>query len=319
MNRKSAILTIWFISGLFLILLLLWTMDVSFSQLITSLSVVPWWTYLIVGFLTAGNQVVGALKWRTARGWLAPRSKKPSMVDMVESTSVGSFFGQLVPPQISTAIARWVIAEPDERRDGAVLGSTLFEQLFDLPVLLAAGLAGMTAIALGLGAGMSLAVLCATLIASVGLLRHVLGGLRIAITAITGTLALQRTQDSFRDGFLRAEAAPASVTFKLSLLSVIRLLIVGSRAVIVTMIFAPAAAPMVIVAGYPIIGLVTALPITPAGLGVVEWTWSGILIQAGATAESAVIAALGLRLINLVALSTILMVFVGLRLLRRGK
>lgn len=316
MSSRSFWLVLWMAGGLGLIYLMLRYLGVSLSEVLVALREAPVWMYMAVTVLTFANQIVGALKWRTAARWLATGKKEPSLFQLVEITSVGSFFGQIIPPQISAVIARWIIAQPEERRGGWVVKSTIFEQMFDLLVLVCVGLAGFSMIMLDVSGGAALGVVLLSF--GVGL-----AGLRLGLK-VGGRLCLAASRLPFgqallanaAESFAQAYAAPRRVSVKLSLWSFLRLLLLALRAVVIAIVFAPAASPLLVAAGYPAVGLIAALPITPAGLGVMEWSWSGVLIASGAAAPNAAIAALGLRLVSLASLTVIMALFAALRLLR---
>src|SRR5262249_26672162 len=61
--------------------------------------------------------------------------------------------------------------------------------------------------------------------------------------------------------------------------------------------------------GLPLITFIAFIPVTPGNLGVVEWTWSALLISSGAAIRLAGLFALTVRIVNVVAL---LMIIVGL-------
>lgn len=316
MPARSFWLVLWMAGGLGLIYLMLRYLGVSLVEVLAALREAPIWMYVSVTVLTFANQIVGALKWRTAARWLATEKKEPSLFQMVETTSVGSFFGQIIPPQISAVMARWIIAQPEERRGGWAVKSTIFEQMFDLLVLVCAGLAGLSMFMLHVSGAAAVGVVLLSLVVGLAGLRIGLGvGWRLCLAAARLPIG-QALLLNAADSFAHAYAAPRRVSVKLSLWSLLRLLLLALRAVVIAVVFAPAASPLLVAAGYPAVGLIAALPITPAGLGVMEWSWSGVLIASGAAAPNAAIAALGLRLVSLVSLTVIMALFAVLRLLR---
>jgi uncharacterized membrane protein YbhN (UPF0104 family) len=114
----------------------------------------------------------------------------------------------------------------------------------------------------------------------------------------------------------RAGRAPAGVMAGLVGLSAARLVVVTLRAVAVALVFVPEVSPVLVAAAYPAAGLVQALPFTPAGLGLAEWSWTGLLVLAGAMAPAAAMAALAFRAVNVIALTLLSGAVVGLGLVR---
>lgn len=291
--------------GLALVWLLFSLVSASPAHVFEAMLSAPIWLYVIVIAFTLANQVVGALKWQIAAEHLARPVARPSLFRMLELTSVGAFFGQLMPIQISTLLARWFLLDRDTRESGFVARATVFEQTFDLILVLAGSVAAVAVI----GFDLALAPALIAFVFAMGLSLVALRSLLKGCAALSGILA---TRGRFRalavpaaEGFAHASAAPARVLALLSLCSLFRLLLVGLRAAVVFAVFAPQTKSWLVVVASPPVALLTSLPIAPAGLGVAEWTWSALLLLGGTAAPVAASAALNLRLANAVALLVI--------------
>lgn len=86
--------------------------------------------------------------------------------------------------------------------------------------------------------------------------------------------------------------------FQLTGLSLLRYLLLAGLNVVVLVQLAPQADPLVLLAAFPLVQLLTALPVVPAGLGLVEMTWSGVLLTQGLGPAEVAGAALALRLVT---------------------
>ena len=264
---------------------------------------VPVTVMIVVTALTIANQFIAAIKWRISLRELSPDASVIGLADMSEATAWGAFFGQFLPPQISTSFARWLYSRSSHRA-GAVVGSTLFEQLFDFVVLSAAAVSGGAILVFGFQ-GASAAIYF--LLASVG----ALAALRISLAVIESTLRNRATvrMTAVANAIARARSISPWVLFQLTGLSVVRLVLVGSRACLIVLSALPGIDLLTVALGFPVTGLAMAVPIVPAGIGAAEWTWAGLLVLAGAAAAPAAAISVAVRLINLGALGLVLIGF----------
>lgn len=290
-------------AGLFLIWLLFSSLSLSFGSALAVLFSAPVWLYAVVACCTLMNQVVGALKWRVAARYLARPVEEPGLDRMVELTCIGEFFGQLIPVQLSTLLARWFLLDEDARNSGYVARATIFEQGFDLIFVLAGSVAAVAVIGLGLPFPHALAATLSVLVLTALALRQcLLGGATLFRSMADHGFCVHASAPA-AEGLSHAAAAPARLLLALSFYSLLRLFLVALRATAVFAFFAPQAASWLVFMASPVIALLTAMSIAPGGLGLAEWSWSAILILAGSAAPLAAIAALNLRLMNFIVLS----------------
>ncbi|MCV2866930.1 flippase-like domain-containing protein [Defluviimonas sp. WL0075] len=275
------------------------------------LSGLTWWTFAGLVLLTAANKVLGAWKWRAAIAGILPGSASLSIVDMAEATAWGSLFGQLLPPQISAGLARWAFARR-VHTGRSIVGTTLYEQLFDLVVLLSAALAGIAVIAGGFSGPF-------LVIGFIVFLAVTLVALRLSLLAIERCLRLipHPGLHALAGAISLARNVPAATQVSLSALSIVRLVIVTARACLAVAIFLPGIDIWTVALGYPIAGLAMAVPIFPAGLGLAEWTWAGLFVLAGAAAAPAAAAGVALRVANILAVCAVIAGFLVARLVGR--
>ncbi|MDE2569959.1 MAG: flippase-like domain-containing protein [Sphingomonadales bacterium] len=274
----------------------------------------PGWLFATVVATTFANQLIGASRWRTAAVWLSPDAARLRFHDMLEATVWGSLLGQLMPMQLSLSLGRLWHAR--EARGGWVVGTTLYEQMFDLVVLSAGGAGALLVLLLGASPAASLAVALGAVIAGCVAI-HQLFAIGHVFARKLGASALPGARHAARlvEPLARARSAPPLTVATLAAWSVARLPVLALRSTVVAIVFAQGADWLTVVIGYPAIGLASAMPILPGGMGVTEWTWTGLLVLAGATASAAGIAAVVMRIVNLVALVLVLLLVLALRLL----
>jgi len=288
--------------GIFLIWLLFSSFSLSAQDAFTALLSTPLWLYAVVICCTFSNQVVGALKWQVAAQHVAQPNAGPSFFRMVELTTLGALFGQLIPVQLSTLLARWFLVGREVRGSGYAARATIYEQTFDLILIIAGTAGGLAVIVLSLQPATGLVTMACVVGAFLLGLRRCLRGIAAVFRAMQDRGLWVRVAAPATEGFSRAALARVGTLGVLSLLSLLRLVLVGVRAVAVLAFFAPETASLLVFTASPGIALLSALPIAPAGLGMAEWSWSAILVLGGTAAPVAAVAALTVRLTNVVAL-----------------
>lgn len=311
--RKGMMLSTWSLLGFTLIILLFRALGVSFAEAFAAVCKTPVWCIAVVVALTLLNKIVGMLKWRVAASHIADQVEMPSALRMIELTALGAFLGQVLPLQVATVLSRWLLLDKSGRESGLAVRATFFEQVFDLIILMSGTVAGVLALSLGLPLLGTLGALIGVLALSLTFLRPAirLGAVTLRISARISLL--ERHCEAAASGFDRAEKAPRETLFALCVYSLARLVLVGLRAVAILAVFAPMTASWLVFVASPGISLLTALPVTPAGLGVAEWSWSAVLALNGTTATVAAIAAVNVRIVGMIGQ---LIVVVGVSFVR---
>lgn len=245
------------------------------------------------------------MRWKATVVWLEPNVVPPTIASSFQTTVVGALSGFLLPPQFGTAAARWAVAAKDGSPASWAVRSTVYEQLFDVLVLLAAGSAGLTCLMFAasttvtvFAVGLSLALV---LILAQPVLRVTAQVVRkLAEYIVSWGVGAEATALGF---FLtRAAQMPSTRIIPLLVYSIVRLLLQMMHGVALASVFAPMARAHLVAAGIPASIMAFVIPVSPGGLGVAEWTWSGLLVLAGATQLAAANTALSNRVIYLVAL-----------------
>ncbi len=263
---------------------------------------VPLWLFAAVIALTAVNQWISVLRWQTANRWFQPNAHPMPAIAMFEATTWGAMLGQFLPPQISMTSARWMAT-----RKSSSVGVTLYEQLFDLVILGAGGLAALVLLASSVPSPMAFALFAAIIVGGCLSIRIVFG-LGHHATARYGQsgLPLNTLAQRMATPLVQASQAPARVLAQLTALTTIRVALLGLRLIVISLLFAPGLDILQIAIGYPIVSLASAVPFLPGGLGLTEWAQTGLLVFAGAqSAALAALIAIMVRLIVIAALAVI--------------
>ncbi len=114
----------------------------------------------------------------------------------------------------------------------------------------------------------------------------------------------------------RASKAPAATLLVLSGWSFLRLVLLSVRGFLIAIAFLQNINGVTVLVGYPVIGLTKGLPGLPGGLGLSEWTWTGLLVLAGAAAPAAALTAITIRIVNFAGLVTIMLALLPIRVVR---
>jgi uncharacterized membrane protein YbhN (UPF0104 family) len=313
---KALSLAVWVGASLLLLVLLFRFLDTSAEEMAVAFLNTPVWLYIVIVLLTAVNQYFGALKWRVATRWLSSGDHLPSLWVMSEVTTIGSLFSQFLPPQVSLVAVRWWTSNRFLRRENRVVSSTLFEQIFDFLVLLIAGLAGAIFLLVNTPPYTIFVFAVVAFFFGLYLLRFFLLLGVLTSQSIGRIRFLRNFAKVSHEAFLKAYEAPMRVSMSIATLSVAGFFCRAARIAVIVIAFAPAADVTQVLAVHPAIWFLVAVPVTPGGIGVVEWSWSGLLIAAGATASSAAIAAIAFRLLTIISLAVILAGFAAVRLSR---
>ncbi len=315
-SRKRTILLLAssFAAAAALVTLLFRLRGLTLQDIVRTLEATPAWLLAVLAALTIANQIVGVERWRAASRWLHPRVPQMDYLAMIETTTWGAFVGQFVPAQLSIAAARWTDA-----RNSAAVASTLYEQVFGLIILTAAAVAALLTLMLRMGGAASFAIFGLAMLGGCLMIRWSLAlgasaagryaGLHLPGSAAAALLA---------GPLARASQAPAATLAILCGWSLLRLALLSARTLVIAYAYVSGIDWTVLVIGSPFVGLAVSVPFLPAGLGVTEWTWTGLLVAAAAPARVAALTAIVFRVVNIAILAAVtLAIFVLGRLGRR--
>lgn len=307
-------------AGIGLIYALFRTFGATGADFMEALSRSPWQLYAAVTILVILNNVIGVLKWRAAIRWLDPAAAMPPVIASFEASVFGALLGLLLLPQVTSAAARWVVLKRNGGRGGLAVSTTFYEQVCDMFMLTTASVAGLAILLFTLRpmiGGLLVVAAFATALLAMGPIFATGAVLFAGIRRLLGPGRIAGGFGMFAEVLRRLAAAPWRASFTMMSYSALRLVLQITHGLAVAFVFAPTAVPMLVAAGLPAALLATALPISPNGLGVADWTWGGMLVLAGATSVAAAITTLASRIAYMISLGVVGGVFFFVRLIRR--
>ncbi|WP_238368512.1 lysylphosphatidylglycerol synthase transmembrane domain-containing protein [Mesobacterium pallidum] len=288
---RPVLLSLGFAAGLLAVLVL--GSGLTLSGLWAALGRVPLWVYLPVALVQAVIIALAAKKWVLILG--AGGGQSLPLRDATSATTLGALAGQVLPIQLVTPALRAWVARRHGIAPTRAVGTSLLEQVFEVIVLAAMGASGLLARLAGFDivATGIFALLIALVLTGV-----VRPGLTLGAWAVARLAPMAGAFATLAQGFDKAREMPGRLLVTLTSLSLARYLMMAAMNVGLLMVLAPQADPVLLVAAYPLVLLVMTLPIFPGGLGVVELTWSGVLIAQGSGVAEATEAALALRIVQ---------------------
>jgi uncharacterized membrane protein YbhN (UPF0104 family) len=238
--------------------------------------------------------VLAARKWHLL---LLATSDGPVTLGLRHATSattLGTLAGQVLPLQLVTPAVRAWMARRHGIPVSRAVGTSVFEQLFEVIVLLAMTAAGLAASVVGPAPGLMLAgavLLTLTVLIAPAL---ALGAVAIGAADRLHWPVLHRLGQGLR----QAQALPRSLLAQLMALSVLRYGLLVWLNVQILGWLVPGAPLLPLALAFPLVQAVTALPIVAGGLGLTEATWVGLLMASGLPGPEAAGAALALRVVS---------------------
>ena len=301
MTARNSLGLAGFLVGAALFALLFTNLEISGSDLVTAFYEMPLTLLVAITAMTLSVQVIGSLRWRRIMQWLAPGEHVMPVRIAITATSWGSFFGQVLPIQLAMPAARWIAA-----RNGKSVGSTLYEGLFDFVILASGGTAAALVLLAGIDQISGLLVFCAAILG--GCL-----GLRPSMKVLRGCCSFWVERNWLGSGRFeplirpldRVIAAPNGLIASLALWSILKLGVLSARLLLIALVLSGPLDAATVAIGYPIVGLTLGIPFVPAGLGIADWSWTGILVLAGASASVAGTTAVLSRVLNFISLLAI--------------
>lgn len=278
--------------ALALIALLVWFSGVTLGEITSVIGQIPLWFLATVALGQAVIVLLATIKWVHLLKMTG--AHELGIGSATAATTLGTLVGQFLPIQVVTPALRAWIARRDGIGARQAVGTSLFEQVFELIVLAAAFAVGLTILMLGASPGLGIGVSGLVLVLLIGLVRPGLRLLRALLMILPGRLSAR-----IAEGVATASQLPNRSLVVLTLLSIVRYLIMAGLTVGGLLFLVPGLDPIPVIIGFPVILLLTALPFLPAGLGPVEVTWMSLLAAQGIDLSEGAAVALALRLIML--------------------
>lgn len=256
----------------------------------------------------AANLFLSGERWLViARAAAQPAERLLRRRYLFLCTAIGGLFGQVMPFQASMAMARGLGLRL-QRRSGFAKGAahTIYEYVFDIFFLLSLAVPGYLVVTGALEAEWALYALSAAI-----LLAAVIGALLLDLMYRTGGRFVSREHASRLPPWIAELFAtwvprlrPGQIHL-LSLLSLLRFAAsVASVLVLASALQFDVRAWQVMIS-LPLAQLTVLIPITPGGLGVLEWTWASSMHMMGVSFTQAAAFVLVLRVFSILALIAI--------------
>jgi hypothetical protein len=302
--------------GLGLIYVLVLRAGVTWPAFVISIGKTAGWALALFVALTGANLAFGALKWLLVLRDFAPGSGlQPKFAEAMLTSALGELVGQVMPVQAGITLVRSFASRLGVGWSlWGNLGTTIYEQLFDLLVVGTAAVVGLLGMTLRIGpTGWGFLILTSAACAIVLSLRipALLTSQAIWVWRILGRPGL--ASDFGSSAMSRASS---SVAAHLTVLSILRFISNLMRIMVLLGALGMLAYAIPAATCFPLVQIVGAMPITPGNLGVIEWTWSAVLVSSGATMGGAALFALTARTVNLVALSILIGIILGYLILQ---
>ena len=296
-----------------LLLALVRAAEVSAGELWAALSrpTAPYLAAIVLASLV--HMGCSALKWRTVMRRVAPaESDAAGLRFFMFYSCLGGALAQFLTVHLSTLLVRGLAARLHHRVPFARGAATsIYEQGFDVLVLLIVGFATAAALALGWDLWAWLGLVAVSLLAVAAGLGWLAGA--AAQRAAGGSGSVRRHLPFGRlgrwlDQCLDSGVLEARVLFSLYGLSLLRYLAMFARALLIAHSVGLAAPLADVTLAFPIVQASQIIALTPGSLGIVEWTWSGVLVAMGHGFTEVVGFALALRIL---AYASVLVVLAG--------
>lgn len=301
--RKILVYLFWTGIGMAIIIALFNVSGLSFVRLGTIVLAVPLWFYIVLACLQTAILLLASVKWQIVLGQLPVGGRVLPLGDALAGTTLGALAGQVLPIQLVTPFVRAWVARPHQISASRAVGTSVFEQVFEVVVLLSMGLLSTLVLIAKFGPVLSALSALVIGLVVVSLITPVFKLLRQFSHWASGHLPAFAAKGSaaFENALHQASAFPQRILFQLTGLSFLRYLGIVVLNVWTISILLPGADTLLLALAYPTVLLVMSLPFIPGGLGIVEVTWIGVLIAQGVDPAEAVEVALSLRVISTIA------------------
>lgn len=308
------------ISAILGLITLFYGSGASFDNFVELCARIPVWAYSVIAFAQAIIIIVAALRWRVLLKAVSPQGDTLSLRHAIAATTSAAIAGQVLPIQLCTPFIRAWFASRFDIPVLRSLGTSVLEQTFQLLVLVSAAVLSFLFLMPTPGW-----VFDAT--AAIVLLAAMVLFVRIGLQMTSKLLAsiadkeislLSQAAAGMRLGFERTAQLPDRILISVTALSLFGYVVLAALNVVVLSVIAGVEMLPLLIA-YPLVLFLMSLPVFPGGLGVVEVTWAGVLVNEGLPFDQAVEAALALRVVSTLGFFLVVpLLFAGLRSHRRS-
>lgn len=292
----------------------------SFVNFVELCARIPFWAYGIIAFAQATIIIVAAMRWRVLLRAVSPQGETLSLLHATGATTSAAMAGQILPIQLCTPVIRAWFASWFDIPVLRSLGTSVLEQTFQLLVLVSAAVLSFLFLMPATGWAFDATVAILILAAMVLFVRTgvQMTSKLLEIIADQGISRFSKTAASLRLGFEKTAQLPDRVLISVTALSLFGYAVMAAlNAVLLSAIAGVEILPLLI--AYPVVLFLMSLPVFPGGIGVVEATWAGVLVNEGVPFDQAVESALALRVVSTLGFFLVVpFLFAGLRSHRRS-
>ncbi|MCB2059968.1 MAG: flippase-like domain-containing protein [Novosphingobium sp.] len=263
----------------------------------------PLWLVAAITGLTVLQVAFSALKWQRVLAKTGGEQQGVPFSFYYGCTALAAFMSQFLTVYLASIIVRgWAVKRWHGLNASHGAGTSLFEQVFDVLVLVVMALPALIVWSLGGTLGQWAMVTVAALIAGAACLRFV-GPAIGALAVLERFLPKMRKLVELFERSTSAGLLSQRFMFEIYALSVLRYFTLLVRAPLLIVAFGLPLAMSDIVPGFTIVQATQLAAITPGQLGIREWTWSGILALRGYDLQLAAHFAIDLRIIGMLAIA----------------
>ena len=302
-SRKFVTAVLALVGALLLIVILMRLTGSDTGDIAVILHRLPLWSWVAVAIGHGLMVVLAATRWRLVIAATAPSQPKLKYGPAISSTALGTLAGQVLPIQLVTPVIRAWVAKREAIASSVALGTSALEQTFDIIALLAASAVGALLLSFAGPVPISLLSMIVATLALLAVLslalRWICRFLAWATQLLAGLIsALSGALGVLTRGFHAAASLGDMTLFLVTALSAIRYITVAALNIGILHLAFPETSISALILAAPVALLLGAIPIFPAGLGVIEMTWSGALVLAGVEPAEALSGALALRVVS---------------------
>ncbi|MEM7752539.1 MAG: lysylphosphatidylglycerol synthase transmembrane domain-containing protein [Pseudomonadota bacterium] len=275
--------------------------------LVWRLSETPLWLFLGFMVLTAIQIAISAVKWRIVLRKLDPEHAQPGFSFFLACSSASALLSQVLTTYVSSVIVRgWAGRRFHNIPLTRGAGSSVFEQFFDVVVLLCMALG--TLITWFAGGGVMAWVVNTGICVAAGLLASM--RLKQLVPLMCKVFPKLSKSAALQDGRGIARISEASTVLTLFGLSLLRYLTLIARAPLLVIALGFSISAVDIAQGFTLVQTSQLAAFTPGNLGLQELGWSGVLHMSGYGFDTALAFAVALRflgLFSMIVVATLLM------------
>lgn len=299
-----------------LIAALLVSADVTLAEFYRAIGGFSVTSAIAVLACTAAFLLLSSLKWRMVMALFA-EGRQPHWGLYVLYTGLGAVLSLVMMPHLAMGMARALGAKYHLGQSPVTAAAaSVYEQIFDIGVLMLFAAATVLVIAFGLDAASWIAV-AGCLIVAAALVLPAAGewGISVLLRLMAVPARYNDRAKLALEWFGGAEARRAfsrGVVVQLFLISVTRYLFLLLRGFVVLWAVGLPITEEDFVNVFALVQLSKLVSVTPAGLGVSEWTWSALLVWWGTSLDGAVQFVLVNRAVTSLSLVAFLALVCGL-------